>query len=56
MDVLAALLPPAFMAGVVIAFVVWLYRSQLAKREDGDGESEAESDDNPDDNPDDTNE
>lgn len=44
MDVLRALLPPAFMAGVVIAFVVWLYRSQLAKRDGGDDKPEDEQD------------
>lgn len=35
-EILSELLPPVVMAGVVIAFVVWLYRSQLAKKDDED--------------------
>ena len=31
-DILAALIPPGVMAGVCIAFVVWLIRSQLANK------------------------
>lgn len=30
-DVLAALLPPGVMAGVVIAFVVWVFRQRSKK-------------------------
>ena len=37
-DVIAALIPPGVMAGVVIAFVVWLIRSQMAKKTDGEDE------------------
>ena len=35
-DILSALVPPFVMAAVVIAFVVWLIRSQLAKKNDAD--------------------
>ena len=35
-DIVSALVPPFVMAGVVIAFVVWLIRSQLAKKNDAD--------------------
>lgn len=31
-DILAALIPPGVMAAVIIAFVVWLFRSQLANK------------------------
>lgn len=31
-DVLAALIPPGVVAGVIIAFVVWLFRSQRANK------------------------
>lgn len=45
-DIVSALLPPFVMAAVVIAFVVWLIRSQLAKKNDADrDEPPAESDD-----------
>lgn len=44
-DVLAALIPPGVMAGVVIAFVVWLFRSQLGnKAEQEDQESDVTPD------------
>lgn len=47
-DVLAALIPPGVMAGVIIAFVVWLIRSQLANKassEDHDQDSGDAGDD-----------
>lgn len=34
LDVLAALIPPGVMAGVVFAFVVWLFRSQRADKDE----------------------
>lgn len=45
-EIASALVPPLVMAGVVIAFVVWLIRSQLAKKDETDrDEPPAESDD-----------
>lgn len=45
-EIVSALVPPLVMAGVVIAFVVWLIRSQLAKKNDTDrDEPPAENDD-----------
>lgn len=35
-DIVSALVPPFVMAAVVIAFVVWLIRSQLTKKKDAD--------------------
>lgn len=35
-DIVSALVPPFVMAAVVVAFVVWLIRSQLAKKNDAD--------------------
>jgi hypothetical protein len=35
-DIISALVPPFVMAAVVITFVVWLIRSQLAKKNDAD--------------------
>jgi hypothetical protein len=35
-DIVSALVPPLVMAAVVIAFVIWLIRSQLAKKNDQD--------------------
>lgn len=45
-DIVSALVPPLVMAAVVIAFVVWLIRSQLAKKNDTDrDEAPDENDD-----------
>lgn len=35
-DIVSALVPPFVVAAVVIAFVVWLIRSQLAKKDEPD--------------------
>lgn len=50
-DIVSALVPPFVMAAVVIAFVIWLIRSQLAKKNDQDrDEPPAENEDEEDGN------